>query len=120
MILEDYGAVLSILVFSALTYIPLVSDVNMPTLSVPDSFRTTLEGRSWFIKEIGDLKVGYIFAAFIPAFILIILVFLDHNIAALLATDEDFKLKKVIIFYLYLTKLILIFIISQQPFHGTF
>lgn len=95
MLLEDYGAVLSILVFSALTYIPLVKDVNILRLSVPESFRTTLEGRSWFISGIGSLKVGHIFAAFIPSLVLVILIYFDHNIASLLATEEDFKLKKV-------------------------
>lgn len=94
MIINDYGAVLSIIFFTGISYIPLIKDLDIMRLPVPSHFTTT-SGRDWFVYGIGTLSVGYCFAAIIPAIVLTILIYFDHNVSSLLAQDKEFNLKKV-------------------------
>lgn len=95
-ILNDYGTVFSIALFTGISYIPVIRDLDIIRLPVPISFGTT-SGRPWFIYGIKTLSPGFIFAAMIPALVLTILIYFDHNVSALLAQDREFRLQKVLV-----------------------
>lgn len=64
-------------------------------LPVPDGVFTTTSGRSWWIGEdMAYLPLGYCFAAAIPALVLTILVYFDHNVSSVLSQRKEFGLKK--------------------------
>ena len=64
-----------------------------PPLQVPDSFGTTSGRGSWLINPL-DCPVWAIFVAIVPALILTVLFFFDHNVSSLLCQVPEFGLKK--------------------------
>eukprot|EP01135_Chromosphaera_perkinsii_P001340 Nk52_evm67s164 gene=Nk52_evmTU67s164 len=91
-LISDYGAAIAILVFTIVPVLPDLNDVQIPKLDVPNSFQTT-SGRSWVIN-IFDIDVYAIFLAILPAFILTVLFFFDHNVSSLLSQKAEFNLQK--------------------------
>jgi len=103
-LIADYGATVAVVFFCFVPYMGnnkyltpnhLGEETNatIATLEVPDKFGPTLEGRSWFIDP-SDCPVWAIFVAIIPAFILTVLFFFDHNVSSLLCQVPEFGLKK--------------------------
>lgn len=96
--IADYGAALSVLVITALSYwvsAPDGATWNIPTRvackqiyddAVTDTWKTT--------GKLGDVPAGQIAVALIPALIITVLFFFDHNVSAQLAQTEDFNLQK--------------------------
>jgi hypothetical protein len=93
-IIADYGAVIAVIIFTLVPYIPLWSSVPIVRINVPSSFGTT-SGRDWFVNGMADLPIGFCFAAILPALVLVILIYFDHNVSSLLSQRSEFNLKKV-------------------------
>ena len=96
--IADYGAAISVLVTTGLSYwvkAPSGADWDLPTRvackqiydpSVTDTWKTT--------GDIMDVPASQIAVAIVPAIIITVLFFFDHNVSAQLAQTEDFNLKK--------------------------
>jgi hypothetical protein len=91
-LIADYGTVVMIFVFTALSYAPFLSSPSLPRLVVPASFATT-SGRPWWI-DLHSLPIAHVFSALLPALILTALIFFDHNVSSLISQDAEFKLLK--------------------------
>lgn len=91
-VIADYGASVSLMLWTAVVYFPNAKDVPISKLEVPDKFSTST-GRSWLI-DLYDLPTWAIFAALLPGAIITVLFIFDHNVSSLMAQDKEFKLKK--------------------------
>lgn len=99
------GAAMSIFLFTGFTYLPRIKDITVPRLSdqLPDRFEPTLQvptgvgnetaPRDWLV-DMSDMPVWGVFAAILPAIVLTVLFFFDHNVSSLLSQKEEFKLRK--------------------------
>ncbi|KAJ3213955.1 Boron transporter 1 [Dinochytrium kinnereticum] len=91
-VIADYSMPITVIVVSLLSGIAILSPLGITRLVVPQSFTTT-SGRSWLVSP-GDASVGMIFAAALPALVLTILIFFDHNVSSLLSQSRAMRLKK--------------------------
>lgn len=94
-IISDYGATVSIVLWSAVPYLAsdrLSSVDHVPTLYVPLKFATT-SGRSWLVN-FGDIPAWGVFAAVFPGMIIALLFFFDHNVSSIIAQHRDYGLRK--------------------------
>jgi hypothetical protein len=91
-LISDYGTVVMVVAFTALSYAPFLSVPSLPRLTVPSSFATTT-GRSWWMN-LTAISTAHVFSALLPALILTALIFFDHNVSSLISQDAEFKLKK--------------------------
>lgn len=91
-IISDYGATVSLVLWTAIPFFGSAKHVDVDKLDVPDSFGTT-SGRDWFV-DLTDLPPWAVFAAILPGFITTVLFFFDHNVSSLMAQAPEFKLKK--------------------------
>lgn len=91
----DYLPSLSILIFTAARYLPRFHAIALPSLQVPSSFGPSTAGRPWCDADaIASTPAWAIFAAALPAAVLTILLFFDHNISAMLSQRPEFGLRK--------------------------
>ncbi|KAJ3056018.1 Boron transporter 1 [Rhizophlyctis rosea] len=94
--IADYAIPISVI---AATVISVVinrfrnSDLDRLVVPSDKPFLTTTNGRPW-LPDFGSLPVWAYFAAIIPAAILTILIFFDHNVSSLLAQRPDHNLTK--------------------------
>jgi len=91
-VVSDYSAVTAILLFTGLSYAPALRVESLPRLVVPSSFGTT-SGRAWLVPLDG-LPTWAVFAALVPALVLTVLFFFDHNVSSLLSQRPMFRLKR--------------------------
>jgi boron transporter len=94
-LISDYGATVSIVLWSAVPYLAanrLDSTDHIPKLFVPLQFGTT-SGRPWFV-DLGDIPPWGIFAAAFPGLIVAVLFFFDHNVSCIIAQHHEYGLKK--------------------------
>jgi len=91
--IADYGVAASIVIFTLVQFFPLWDEYKVDRLQVPQTFEPTLNGRSWLVP-FWKCPVVHIFTATIPAFVLTVLFYFDHNVSSLLSQKPDFKLKK--------------------------
>lgn len=91
-VMADYGASVSLILWTAVIYFPGANNVDVGTLEVPSRFDTTT-GRAWFV-DLSDIPVWGVFAAILPGFIIAVLFFFDHNVSSLMCQDPEHKLKK--------------------------
>mmetsp|Transcript_33945 Transcript_33945/g.133179 ORF Transcript_33945/g.133179 Transcript_33945/m.133179 type:complete len:820 (-) Transcript_33945:65-2524(-) len=97
-LLADFGMPFSVLVWAGIRQIFTNVDVDM--LQVPEtSGIVTTSGRSWIVP-LGDLPVGYIFLAIVPAIFLCMLFYVDQNVAVLLTNKNENKLEKGVGYFL--------------------
>lgn len=87
--LSDYAAVMSIVLFSGLSYLPVLDGLEIARLAVPDTFETST-GRPLFIDLTTSIDLVHIFSAIIPAIFLTILLYFDHNVSSLLAQRSEY------------------------------
>ncbi|KAL1916697.1 uncharacterized protein VTP21DRAFT_5401 [Calcarisporiella thermophila] len=90
--IADYGAAAAIIVFTAVPYLPRLSGVQISRLETPSSFNTTT-GRPWLVP-FWELETWAVFASMLPALVITVLFFFDHNVSSLLSQRPEFKLKK--------------------------
>jgi len=91
-IIADYGATISLVLWTGVSYIGRAEATSVPRVDVPDSFETTGD-RNLFI-DLTDIDGWAIAFAIVPGAIITILFIFDHNVSSLLAQDDDFNLKK--------------------------
>ena len=91
-LISDYGPTAALLIWAGISYAGRAGETELPRLSVPETFSTTVE-RSWFV-DIGDIEAWAVFLAIIPGFIITVLFVFDHNVSSLMAQGEELKLKK--------------------------
>merc|ERR1740117_1825105 len=68
-------------------------EVDTPRISVSDSFVPTQPGRPWLV-DLGACSGPCRGLAVVPALVLTILFFFDHNVSSLMAQAPEFHLKK--------------------------
>ncbi|XP_055494116.1 LOW QUALITY PROTEIN: sodium-driven chloride bicarbonate exchanger [Leucoraja erinacea] len=68
--------------------------IPSPKLQVPSVFKPTRDDRGWLINPLGPNPWWTILAAFIPALLCTILVFMDQQITAVIINRKEHKLKK--------------------------
>jgi hypothetical protein len=91
-VVAQFGMVTAIFACTVLSYAPVFDDgyVRVARLEVSGSFGknipTPLMG--------GDMKIWQVFFAIIPATMLLVLFFFDHNVSSLLSQQKRFKLVK--------------------------
>ena len=92
-LLADYALPVSVTLLSTLRLAPPTQDVPVSLLQVPSTFRPS-DGRSSWLVNVTDVPVWAVFLAIIPAIVLTILFFFDHNVSSLLAQTHKYNLKK--------------------------
>ena len=92
-LIADYALPVSVTLLSTLRLAPPTRDVPLSLLDVPSTFRPS-DGRSSWLVNVMDIPTWGIFAAIIPAIVLTILFFFDHNVSSLLAQTPKFNLIK--------------------------
>jgi hypothetical protein len=93
-IVADYAVPVSVVLVTGLYQIPFLNQVRIDLLPTALVFGPSNGRMTWWVNPM-DLSAPLIFAAFIPAFILTILIFFDHNVSALLAVKQKgVKLQK--------------------------
>ncbi|ORX91537.1 hypothetical protein K493DRAFT_317201 [Basidiobolus meristosporus CBS 931.73] len=91
-IIADYAAAFAIVLFTALPYLPKLTNLEIARLPVPDTFQTTT-GRPWLVP-FWELPLWAVFASILPAIVLTVLFFFDHNVSSLLSQRPEFHLRK--------------------------
>ena len=90
-LLADYGVPLLVVAWTGVSYASTCNRVDTPNLwdesqDEPDSWNVT--------SIISDVPGKYVGAAVIPAIIITVLFFFDHNVSSQLAQQPEFNLKK--------------------------
>ncbi|XP_062908397.1 sodium-driven chloride bicarbonate exchanger-like isoform X2 [Mobula hypostoma] len=88
---SDFAVFLSILTMVLIDY---GLGIPSPKLQVPSVFKPTRDDRGWLINPLGPNPWWTIIAAFIPALLCTILVFMDQQITAVIINRKEHKLKK--------------------------
>ncbi|KAM3751714.1 hypothetical protein ACB098_04G131000 [Castanea mollissima] len=94
--IADYGVPLMVLVWTAVSYIP-VNDVprGIPRrLFSPNPWSPGAYSNWTVIKDMLNVPPLYIVGAFIPATMIAVLYYFDHSVASQLAQQKEFNLKK--------------------------
>lgn len=94
-LISDYGTTISLVLWSIVPYLArnrLPSENAIPSLFVPLKFGTT-SGRAWLV-DFTDISIAGIFSAILPAAIISVLFFFDHNVSSIMTQAEEMKLKK--------------------------
>nr|XP_020655050.1 anion exchange protein 4 [Pogona vitticeps] len=87
----DFSIILAILTFCG---IDAVLGLETPKLIVPNQFKPTNPARGWFVFPFGANPWWICLAASVPAILVIILVFMDQQITAVILNRKEYKLKK--------------------------
>jgi len=91
--IADYAVASSALIFTIVSIlIREYINVDVPRISTPNVFETTSK-RAWVV-DVGSCPGRGVGLAIIPAFILTVLFFFDHNVSSLMAQAPEFKLRK--------------------------
>ncbi|XP_078276950.1 sodium bicarbonate cotransporter 3 isoform X4 [Rhinoraja longicauda] len=90
-IISDFAVFLTILTMALIDFLV---GVPSPKLAVPDRFEPTRKDRGWFIDPLGKNQWWTMLAAFIPALLCTILIFMDQQITAVIVNRKEHKLKK--------------------------
>uniref|UniRef100_A0A7S0NNA0 Bicarbonate transporter-like transmembrane domain-containing protein n=1 Tax=Micromonas pusilla TaxID=38833 RepID=A0A7S0NNA0_MICPS len=97
-LVADYGAFIAVIIITCVSYaveapdgvtwdLPIrVACKQIYDKEVTDTWKTT--------KHLGDVPAGQVGVALIPALIITVLFFFDHNVSAQLAQVDDFNLEK--------------------------
>ncbi|XP_061109368.1 sodium bicarbonate cotransporter 3-like [Conger conger] len=89
--ISDFAVFLTIMIMVLVDYLV---GVPSPKLHVPDRFEPTSKHRGWLIDPLGDNPWWTVLAAFIPALLCTILIFMDQQITAVIINRKEHKLKK--------------------------
>jgi hypothetical protein len=94
MLLSEYAAAISIVLFIGIPRIGELASLDKDTLPVSTSFRPTSPDRSSFYVAFWDLPVPWIFAALIPGLIISVLFFFDHEVSSIICTANRYGTRK--------------------------
>ncbi|XP_021352339.1 band 3 anion transport protein-like isoform X2 [Mizuhopecten yessoensis] len=94
--LGDFGIVISIILMVLLDY--SMQDIYTQKLAISNTFEPTSPNkRGWFVHPLGTKKpiqAYIIFASFIPAFLIFILLFLETQITEMILNKKELKMRK--------------------------
>jgi hypothetical protein len=106
-LMQSYGLVLTLVVCTALSYLPIFYNphIGIVRLPVPDSGSAfvpseTVGRKGWPVDLMGGdgdgntMEAWMVFVAILPAVMLLILFFFDHNVSSIMAQDPKFNLRK--------------------------
>lgn len=94
MLLSEYAAAISIVIFIGVPYIGELADLDKRRLQVSRTFRPTSPERTGFFVRFWELPVGWVFAAIVPGIVITILFFFDHEISSIICTTSRYHTKK--------------------------
>lgn len=120
----DYGVPLMVLVWTGISYAPSrsVPDGIPRRLSSPDPWASKATGNWTIIKDMKSVPFLYILGAFVPAIMIAVLYYFDHNVSAQLAQQKEFNLRKPSAFHydlLLLGMMVLVCgLLGIPPSHG--
>lgn len=83
--------VTSIVFCTGVSYLPVFKDSGVRRLSLPDDYTypvpsTERGSDNWVLNLMGDgMEVWHVFVAIVPAMMLLVLFFFDHNVSSILA-----------------------------------
>ncbi|XP_026173714.1 sodium bicarbonate cotransporter 3-like isoform X4 [Mastacembelus armatus] len=89
--ISDFAVFLTIMIMVLVDYLV---GVPSPKLHVPDHFKPTSNTRGWLISPLGPNPWWTLLAAFIPALLCTILIFMDQQISTVIVNRKENKLKK--------------------------
>ncbi|XP_033629654.1 sodium bicarbonate cotransporter 3-like isoform X1 [Asterias rubens] len=90
--LSDFSVFMAVLIMIGVDFL---FGVNTPKLQVPSTFKPTSDARSgWLIPPFGRNPWWTALAAFLPALLALILIFMDQQITAVIVNRKENKLKK--------------------------
>lgn len=92
--LREYAAAISIILFIGLPYVGELADLDRSTLHVNTSFTPTSPERDSFIIEFWKLPLQWVFVAIIPAVIITMLFFFDHEVSSIICTIDRYGTRK--------------------------
>ena len=90
--LSDFGPALTIIIMTAVGSLPTIANLGMDYLRAPKRFQLA-GGRPWLIP-LWELPTWARAAAVVPAALLTVLFFLDHNISIRVVNNPDNGMKK--------------------------
>lgn len=94
LLLTEYAAAISILLFIGLPYAGELAQLDKMTLPVSETFRPTSPDRGTFFVKFWKLPVAWIFGAIIPGIIITILFFFDHEVSSIICTIDRYGTRK--------------------------
>ncbi|KAK8747359.1 hypothetical protein OTU49_016774 [Cherax quadricarinatus] len=89
--ISDFAVIIAIVAMSGVDF---AIGIHTPKLDVPSEFKPTWEGRGWVIPPFDGNPWWSPLAAFIPALLACILLFMDQQITAVIVNRKEHKLKK--------------------------
>ncbi|KAI9665138.1 MAG: hypothetical protein M1831_002148 [Alyxoria varia] len=92
--LSEYAAAISIVLFVGLPHAGELASLDRTTLPVSTSFSPTDPERGTFVVRFWELEVGWVFAALVPAAIITILFFFDHEVSSIICTIDRYGTRK--------------------------
>lgn len=94
LLLTEYAAAISIILWIGIPYIGELKDLDHVKLDVQTSFRPTSPDRTTFFVEFWDLPIEWVFLSMIPGAIVTVLFYFDHEISSIICTVERYGVKK--------------------------
>lgn len=93
--LAEYAAAISIIIFIGMPHVGELANLDRQTLQVSSqSFRPSDPERSTFFVQFWHLPVGWVFAALVPAMIITVLFFFDHEVSSIICTIDRYGTRK--------------------------
>ncbi|CAG0922055.1 unnamed protein product [Notodromas monacha] len=90
-VMSDFAVIIAIGSMSLLDY---VVNIKTPKLTVPSTFAPTLPDRGWVVTPLGGKNPFWSpLAAFLPALLAVILIFMDQQITAVIVNRKENRLK---------------------------
>ena len=94
-VLSDYGAALMVVVWTGVSYIPDGFPKNIPRRVVaPDLWDENNNGNWSILTKLNEVPAAHWASALVPAIIIVVLFYFDHNVSAQLASSGDMGVKK--------------------------
>ncbi|XP_071744283.1 electroneutral sodium bicarbonate exchanger 1 isoform X36 [Lepeophtheirus salmonis] len=90
-LISDFAVIIAIVTMSLMDFFVAV---DTPKLSVPETLVPTWSGRTWLISPLGTNPWWSVIAAFVPAVLATILIFMDQQITAVIVNRKEHKLNK--------------------------
>lgn len=93
--LAEYAAAISIIIFIGMPHVGELASLDKQTLQVSShAFRPSSPDRAVFFVQFWHLPVTWVFAAIIPALIITILFFFDHEVSSISCTIDRYGTQK--------------------------
>ena len=93
--LTEYAAAISIIIFIGMPHVGELANLDRQTLQVSSqSFRPSDPDRTTFFVPLWQLPIGWVFAAIVPAMIITVLFFFDHEVSSIICTIDRYGTQK--------------------------